>query len=53
MELFMAIISFSIDERQHLRLLRIANDKNLSVEELLRDITKAELDRATKKEQKK
>lgn len=49
----MAIVSFSIDERQYLRLLRISNDKNLSVEELLRDITKAELDRVNKKEQKK
>jgi hypothetical protein len=49
----MAVIQFSIDERQHFRLLRMANDKNLSVEELLREITKAEIDRANKKKEKK
>jgi hypothetical protein len=49
----MAVINFSVNERQYLRLLRMANDKNLSVEELLREITKAELNRANKKKEKK
>lgn len=48
----MAVISFSVDERQYVRLMRIANNKNLSVEELIRNLTKAELDRASKKKEK-
>jgi hypothetical protein len=49
----MPVIQVAIDERQHLRLLRLANDEGLTVEEVLQNLAKKELDRYfSKKEQK-